>query len=320
MLTHSSSWLLWRRSPSTSARKTSKTVSTAKKETKTTQTKKSSPKTASKKRKVVENEIVEPNDDLLDLTADFNDLLSFDVELFRALFMELRKIVDGLYSKRERSEKDLAAYDEAIYNITANTIHESAAQDFLSFCYKKGFYDFCIMNYDKYMKWSILSASNGNAFTLSKLQIFLTTAIDKLYGIDNLDVLVDFLDLSEENFTLFLSKMLCREMVEILEISPEVLIKMPEKFVEQNEELSKFYDKTKMQACDQVAVKLVSAINQLLDNLKKVEAQKNSSTPQPEFTTASLPKEEPVEQVVESYQEKPVRFDKKSTIKKKFRY
>lgn len=282
---------------------------------KTTQTKKTESKTVSKRNlKNVEQEL-----DVLDLSSDFNYLLSFDVELFRSLFMEIRKIVDGLYSKRERSEKDLAEYDEAIYNITANTVHESAAQDFLGFCYKKGFYDFCILNYEKYMKWSILAASNGNAFTLSKLQIFLTTALDKLYEIDDLDVLIDFLDLTEENFVLFLSKMICEEIVKILEISPEVLVKMPEKYVEQDEELTKLFDKTKMQACEQVSLKLEKAIKQLLDNLKMFEKQQNVKEVK-SFEKQNVSQEISVQNVVENERDKPVRFDRKSTIKKKFRY
>lgn len=297
----------------TTSKKTS-TKSATDKKTKGAQEK---PKTKSvSKKKVVNNDI-----DKLDLSEDFNELLSFDVNLFRSLFMEIRKIVDRLYAKRERSEKDLAEYDDAIYNITANTVHESAAQDFMGFCYKKGFYDFCIMNYEKYMKWSILAAANGNAFTLSKLQIFLTTALDKLYEVENLDVIFDFLDLTEENFELFLSKMLCTEMVSILEISPESLIKMPEHYVEQNEELTKLFDKTKLQACDQVSVKLQKAIDQLLENLKKFENQQN------EINNLNTPVETKHEEtevvetpIVESSIEKPVRFDKKSTIKKKFRY
>ena len=86
----------------------------------------------------------------IDLTKDFNTSSTFDIELYRAIFMELRRQMDELSAKRGKSEKAYAEYDDAVYNITSNAITNCSAQDFLGYCYKKGFYDFCIMNYEKY--------------------------------------------------------------------------------------------------------------------------------------------------------------------------
>lgn len=255
----------------------------------------------------------------LNLKKDLNNSDIFEVYFYRELFMELRKQLDDLYSKREKSEQAYAKYDDAVYNITANAITHCGAQDFMGFCYKKGFYDFCLMNYDKYMKWTVLAASNGNAFSLSKLQIYLTTSLDSLYSIPNLDIVYDFLDLTQENFTLYLSKLLCDEIVKILEISPEALVKMPEKFLEQTEETQKVFDRAKIQAEKIVSENLKRAIaflNEEYEKKRQKEKEKldlSKKKIQEEIEASSAPEE----------QEQPQEQEKQKThrsFKKKFRY
>ena len=292
-----------------------KSASTQKK---TTQTKKALEKAEPTQTETTlkNNATSKPEQNFVDLSLDFNNFAIFDVYLYRELFMELRRQMDELYSKRTKTDKDLAEYDDAVYNITANSVSDAGAQDFMGFCYKKGFYDFCITNYEKYMKWSILAASNGNAFTLSKLQIYLTNAIDKLFEIEDLNVLSDFLDLAHDNFVVFLSKMLCEEIVNVLEISAEDLIKTPEKYVEQNEELLKMFDKAKMDACTKVEQKIKSAITELLKRLEKLEAQ--TKQPKVKKDQAEVEEKEEVKQEVKQ-PEKENKF-KRPDIKKKFRY
>ena len=205
----------------------------------------------------------------IDFSDDFNDYMIFDVFLYRELFMQLRKQMDELSMQRNKGDKEVAEYDEAVYNITSNAITDCGAQDFIGFCYKKGYYDFCILNYEKYMKWTILAAANGNAFSVSKLQVYLTTAIDKIMEIDDQKVLVDFLDLTADNYLTLLAKMVCSEIVKILNISAESLIKMPEKYMEQNEEIQKIFDKAKLQAADIVCEKIKSSIDSLNKQYEK---------------------------------------------------
>ena len=183
--------------------------------------------------------------------------------------MELRKQLDDLSARRGKSEKTYAEYDDAVYNITASSATNPSAQDFLGYCYKKGFYDFCLMNYEKYMKWTILAAANGNAFSLSKLQIYLTTALDTLLSIPNISDLQDFMELKDDNFIIFLSKMICDEIVNIMEISAEKLIKMPEKYLEQTEQNQKDFDRAKGEATKRVSEK----IKRLLVELDKEVAR-----------------------------------------------
>lgn len=244
----------------------------------------------------------------------------FDVVYYREVFMSIRKGLDDLYEKREKSNKDSEAYDEAVYNLTTMAVTDAGAQDFLSYCYKKGKYDFCLMNYDKYMKWSILAAANGNAFTLSKLQIFFTNAIEEVLALDNHEYLLDFLELSPENYYTFINKLICEEMAKNLQISAEILIKSPEVYQEETEELTRVFDKSKIEAAKSTKENLKSFIDQLGQYLEEQYAKEKK-----EKENAKLAMEkanEPVieeQKVEESSQEEKPKLMKKTKIKK-FRY
>ena len=264
----------------------------------------------------------------IDLSEDFNESTFFDVALYRELFMELRKQMDELSAKRNKSEKSYAEYDDAVYNITSNAVSDPGAQDFLGFCYKKGFYDFCVMNYEKYMKWTILAAANGNAFSLSKLQVFLTISLDKIMEIDNQSLLVDFLDISGENYMLLLSKMICEAIVKILNISSEELIKLPEKYAEATEELQKEFDNAKMEATEIVYKEIKNAVEQLkiaLEEKIKAENESKLANAKKEETFKAdsvLASKENLDN--EKEQEEPSetenKFKRNLKIRKKFRY
>ncbi len=258
----------------------------------------------------------------IDYTKDFNESQIFNVNLYRDIFMELRKQLDDLSARRGKSEKSYAEYDNAVYNITATSVTDPSAQDFMGYCYKKGFYDFCLMNYEKYMKWTILAASNGNAFSLSKLQIYLTTAIEKLLSIPNISDLQDFMELKNENFVIFLCKLLCEQIVKIMDISAEKLIKMPEKYLEQTEENQKEFDKAKLEASKIVSEKIENVLFQLNKQVELMIEQETSQSESENEEKDEKPvpenNEESTKLVKESESEN--KFKRNLDIKKKFRY
>lgn len=261
----------------------------------------------------------------IDLTRDFNESSTFDIEYYREIFMELRKQMDELSLRREKNDAAYKEYDDAVYNITANAVSDCSAQDFLGYCYKKGFYDFCIMNYEKYMKWTLLAAKNGNAFSISKLQVYLTSALDSIENVDH-SVLLDFLDVTDDNYILFLSQLLCIEIVKILNISPEELVKMPEKFMEQNEEIQKVFDKAKLAAAENVQTMLQNAAKILNDELerqeelRKEEQELLKATREQEEQEQKQEEEKRAEVEPETKKEDSNQFKRKPGIKKKFRY
>ena len=264
----------------------------------------------------VEDEILD-----IDFSQDFNKSEIFNVNLYRDVFMELRRQLDDLSARRGKSDKTYAEYDDAVYNITASSATNPSAQDFLGYCYKKGFYDFCLMNYEKYMKWTILAAANGNAFSLSKLQIYLTTALDTLLAIPNISDLQDFMELKDDNFIIFLSKMICDEIVNIMEISAEKLIKMPEKYLEQTEQNQKDFDRAKGEATKKVSQKIKKVLVELDKEVARIMEEQQNSEQETE-TTDEESVETPV--VEEVRKQKPEnagnKFKRNLDIKKKFRY
>lgn len=247
----------------------------------------------------------------------------FDIFFYRELFMALRQKLDTLYDKKDRSEKDLEAYDDAVYSITNNAFTEAAAQDFLSYCFKKGKYDFCLMNYEKHMKWELLSAANGNAFAISKLQIFLTNMVEDILTLNNHSYMIDFLGLTVENYFIFIGKLICEEMVKILNISPETLIKMPEAYQEQDEENTRLFDNTKMDAAKKVKEQLKDSINKLVEFVKKEEELEKEYNRAQKEKLKKQNEETKVEQKEEEIKENEKTDSKKSSQKpkiKKFRY
>lgn len=249
--------------------------------------KKINSKTKSKKEKEIEkkkipnismqkNENKQKEEIPREIIEDPNISPIFDVFLYRELFMALKQKLDVLFDKREKSEKDSNAYDDAVYNITTSAINESGPQDFLSYCYKRGKYDFCLMNYEKYMKWSLLAAANGNAFTLSKLQVFFAHAIENVLDLENHNYMINFLELTSEHYYTFITKLLCEEIVKILNISAESLIKMPEVYQEENEELLRLFDNSKLEATENVKITLKVAIDQLVELVKKSSEEEQS--------------------------------------------
>ena len=264
----------------------------------------------------VEDEILD-----IDFSQDFNKSEIFNVNLYRDVFMDLRRQLDDLSARRGKSDKTYAEYDDAVYNITASSATNPSAQDFLGYCYKKGFYDFCLMNYEKYMKWTILAAANGNAFSLSKLQIYLTTALDTLLDIPNISDLQDFMELKDDNFIIFLSKMICDEIVNIMEISAEKLIKMPEKYLEQTEQNQKDFDRAKGEATKKVSQKIKKVLVELDKEVARIMEEQQNSEQETE-TTDEESVETPV--VEEVRKQKPEnagnKFKRNLDIKKKFRY
>lgn len=264
----------------------------------------------------VEDEIFD-----IDFSQDFNKSEIFNVNLYRDVFMELRRQLDDLSARRGKSEKTYAEYDNAVYNITTSSATNPSAQDFLGYCYKKGFYDFCLMNYEKYMKWTILAAANGNAFSLSKLQIYLTTALDTLLSIPNISDIQDFMELKDDNFIIFLSKMICDEIVNIMEISAEKLIKMPEKYLEQTEQNQKDFNRAKGEATKNVSEKIKRLLVELDKEVTRI-MEKQQNLEQETETTDEESVETPVVEEVRKQKTENAgnKFKRNLDIKKKFRY
>lgn len=255
----------------------------------------------------------------------------YDIDYDREVFMELRKIVDSAFAKRNKSKEDEQNYDDIIYNLTTNCIDNEHLQDFMGYCYKKGKYDFCLMNFEKYMKWTILAGSRGNAFSLSKLQLFLSNQMNELLDIPKIELIMDTLELEDGQFIMVLTKKLCDQLVFILELFPEEMIKEQEVLLEQNDQLMRKFDKAKQLACERVQEEcktLINSINHLDEEIERSQEIKKA------YDAILSGNNEVVEQVAEKnvLTEEEIeaeatrqmgssnKFTKKEPNKKKFRF
>ena len=267
-------------------------------------------------------------EEVADASDSLADAIFYDVDYDRDVFMELRKIMDNAFSKRNRSKEDEDYYDEVVFNLTTKCMDSQYLQDFLGYCYKKGKYDFCLMNFEKYMKWTILAGSRGNAFSLSKLQLFFANQLDTILGIPGIELVADNFDLDVEQFAMVLLKKLCDQMVLVLELYPEKMIKDPEVLVEQTEQLMRKFDKAKNSACSAVAKEcedLISSINRLEDEFKRQEEiqreiiRLENEQPEPEPEPVQLT-EDQMEKEAAKQTNSSNKFVKKEPSKKKFRW
>ena len=193
------------------------------------------------------------DDEMLDaLYENCDHLLDtsfYNVDYDKEVFMELRKIIDTAFAKRNKSSEDDKNYDDLIFNLTTRCVEDSALQDFMGYAYKKGKYDFCLLNYEKYLKWTLLAGSNGNAFSLSKLQMYFSRELDEIFSMNKIDVVSDIFDIQDYRFVLVILKKLCDAMVRELQINAVELIKEPEVYQEQTDQIMRKYDKYKQEAC-----------------------------------------------------------------------
>lgn len=258
---------------------------------------------------------------LYDDVDALQDASFYDVNQDQAMFMELRNIVDNAFARRNKSKREEDEYDEIIYNLTTNCINDKHLQDLMGYCYKKGKYDFCIMNFEKYMQWTILAAANGNAFSLSKLQLFLANQLDEILSVENITEVMKILSLNYEKFVILLSKKICEKLVDILNLYPENLIKQPEVYLEQSEQLMRKFDKAKQEATSRVIEECKDIINKIHKLDEEVEKVKNMNSEEEEYNSEpKLLTEEQIQQEAIKQENSSNLFVKKQPSKKKFRW
>ena len=250
-----------------------------------------------------------------------DDLLNakfFDVEFFKTLFMETRKMIDEAYKNRTKSKQAEDDWDNMVYNLTSKATDEPIFQDFLGYAYKKGTYDFCLMNFEKYLKWTILAGANGNGFSLSKLQLFFNSQIEYILSQEGQQYIIDLLMLSFDEYVLFLTKKLCMNIVEDLNLTPVELFKEDEVYVEQNDRLMRQFELIKEKAKD----KLVKECENLYQKMLKVDEINEELAVEDNSFEEQEPEAKEVDVEAEAMKnlDSGNKFVKKKTSKKQFRW
>lgn len=264
---------------------------------------------------IEENEEVNP-EEVFKACDDLLNAKFFDVEFFKTLFMETRKMIDEAYKNRSKSKQAEDDWDNIVFNLTSKAVDEPIFQDFLGYAYKKGTYDFCLMNFEKYLKWTILAGANGNGFSLSKLQLFFNSQIEYILSQEGQEYIMNLLMLSGEEYVLFLTKKLCAYIVKDLNLNPVDLFKEDEVYVEQNEKLMRQFELIKEKAKEELASECKNLYESMLkiDELNSKLEEENVVEESPEV------KEVDIEAEAMKNMDSSNKFVKKKTSKKQFRW
>lgn len=100
------------------------------------------------------------------------------------------------------------------------------AQDLISYWFKHG-NPYLPENIEMSMKWLFLAGAGGNKHSLNKLNLFFYYAFDTICFSDYYDDLFDILDLDENDFRAKLGEVICKHLIEEMELNVEELTKQP---------------------------------------------------------------------------------------------
>ena len=183
------------------------------------------------------------------MEEEFEDL---SLETCRKKFMEMRKNFQKTFSNADFLAKEETfnnLYDDVCISAVDGDV---IAQDFLAYLNKKGWGDFLPVNVDQSMRWQILAAANGNGFAIEKLTIFLSFAIDKILGVEDIKEIAERNSIFQENYQYLLGRLLCEGIVDELNINAREMIKEQQSHVEANPKIMHVYDNAREEAIPRV--------------------------------------------------------------------
>lgn len=183
------------------------------------------------------------------MEEEFEDL---SLETCRKKFMEMRKNFQKTFSNADFLAKEETfnnLYDDVCISAVDGDV---IAQDFLAYLNKKGWGDFLPVNVDQSMRWQILAAANGNGFAIEKLTIFLSFAIDKILGVEDIKEIAERNSIFQENYQYLLGRLLCEGIVDELNINAREMIKEQQSHVEANPKIMHVFDNAREEAIPRV--------------------------------------------------------------------
>ncbi|MFA6860417.1 MAG: hypothetical protein WCR30_03420 [Clostridia bacterium] len=163
----------------------------------------------------------------------------YDLEELKEEFSLMREQVDmrlkkDNFSSKIKEEKFFTVLDEIIHAAEDGDI---VAQDYIAYLYKRGYDNFIPVSVKIYMEWSIMAAANGNKFTIEKLMIFLTSAVNEVCAVDDFEQIVKKNELYIENYEYIIGRLFCQAIVDYLSLDIKKMIKSLTTSVNEDEEV-----------------------------------------------------------------------------------
>lgn len=172
----------------------------------------------------------------------------YSYDRLREDFFTVREQVD----LRVLPAKGIGSINEEAFFAVLNEIINAAeendvvAQDFIAYLYKRGYQGIIPSSAKIYMQWSVLAAANGNKYTIEKLKIFLTPAINNVCMEPDFDEIAARNDLYLENFEYVISRLFCQAMVDYMKLDVQEMVKGLTTTVKEVEEMEmRIFDKAR---------------------------------------------------------------------------
>lgn len=222
-----------------------------------------------------------------------NDIKELDSETAKKEFIKLRNKMEKIIDETPYDEIDEVFGEEFGQVYTEATLGDVVAQDYLGYIFKRGREDLVPENIDLSMKWLILAASNGNNLSIDRLTIFLNYAYDEIVYQPDFALMKYQNNITEENYTYVIGRLLCDSIVDELKINALDIIKEIPEILEFNATTMNVYDKARNNAIP-VVLKFLRGIAQsqedntlkvLEDEEKKVEEEELQANRKPKKPT-----------------------------------
>lgn len=171
--------------------------------------------------------------------------MDYTSESCRKAFLVLRRSLQRNVEKAEFDKKEDVAIDNYNDVCIKAVNNDPIAQDYLAYLFKKGLYNVLPINWEKYMQWQVLAGANGNQFSLDKLSLFLSYALNEISYVEDFEYIANRNDLNEKNYLYVVGRLLCDAIADELHLSPEKLMKDPIEHKEFSAPTMRVFDKAR---------------------------------------------------------------------------
>lgn len=205
------------------------------------------------------------------------------LEQAKEQFIALRNHMDKIARETPAKTLDEVYGEEFAKVYTDATIGDVVAQDFLGYIFKRGKEGLVPENIDLSMQWLILAAANGNPLSVERLNIFLNYAYDEIVYQPDFGHLCLRNQITPNNYTYVIGKLLCEAIVDDLKISALNIIKEIPTELLFNSTTMGMYDKARNRAIP-VVLNFLRGIapTSKQDDQQQQQQQETEPTPQPQ--------------------------------------
>lgn len=143
----------------------------------------------------------------------------------RPPYLDYEEALEGFTNLRKELNEYIENNPEKFAELFAETKVKAGegdlvAMDILAYYYKTGVPNLLPENYDKYLKWEIVSAARGNELAIEKLQFLLGYAYTAIMESEDYETIAYKNDIDDYNVMYVIGKNVCKMLVKEMSIFP----------------------------------------------------------------------------------------------------